>query len=106
MSKLFELKFVHWHCFSIIYWRFSEAVAPICFWDSSLEYYSIKAAGYGAIGFGDKRSNKLLQGSFHFIEHQECNDFFKSAPGLSEGITKNQLCAKSNIEGEGEQDTW
>lgn len=65
----------------------------------------IEAAGYGTIGFGDKRSDRLLKIGLDLIEPDECNKNFNAGDGLKEGITSGQICAKGWTNDDKESDT-
>ncbi len=75
---------------------FNERTAPACLWNNQLKIYKykIEAAGYGAIDFGDRKSNKLLKLQLKIVKYRDCNGFYKKDNSLTNGITRGQICAK------------
>jgi hypothetical protein len=90
----------------MVFYRFTEIVAPSCFWDNNVPMYNVLAAGYGAIGFGDKRSDKLLKIDLRIVKKPECAEAYKQDTSLTRGIQDHQICATSTTVGEEEMDTW
>ncbi|XP_058122279.1 uncharacterized protein LOC131293073 [Anopheles ziemanni] len=70
-------------------------VVPACLWDDEeVRFTTLESAGWGATGYGESQTPKLLKVSLHPVEKSVCDRHYRVGDrGLKQGLQDYQLCA-------------
>uniref|UniRef100_A0A182N933 Peptidase S1 domain-containing protein n=1 Tax=Anopheles dirus TaxID=7168 RepID=A0A182N933_9DIPT len=72
-----------------------ETVAPTCLWvDDEIRFPKLLAAGWGAIGIGEKHTETLMKVEVAPVSNAECSRYHVAGElGLKQGLQDDQMCA-------------
>ncbi|XP_058122280.1 uncharacterized protein LOC131264006 [Anopheles coustani] len=74
-------------------------VVPACLWDDEeIRFTTLESAGWGATGYGESQTPKLLKVALHPVEKSVCDRHYRVGDrGLKQGLQEYQLCAGDDM---------